>query len=132
MYTLPVRSQQRNELIDITALIRKVLQEQSFPDGLCVVFVPHTTAAVTINENADPDVRADLLMGLERLANHSDYRHCEGNSDAHLKTSLLGSSQVVLIENGQLVLGIWQGIYLAEFDGPRQRTVYLKFIPARP
>ena len=93
-----------------------------------MVFITHTTAALTINENADPDVRADILMGLERLASHDDYRHDEGNSDAHLKASLLGFSLLIPIENGAMALGTWQGIYLAEFDGPRNRTVIVKFL----
>jgi secondary thiamine-phosphate synthase enzyme len=128
MYVLPVKTRSRNELIDITPLVLEALDQHPIRDGVCVVFIPHTTAAVTINENADPDVRVDILMGLERMANQRDYRHQEGNSDAHLKASLLGSSQLILIENGILVLGTWQGVYLAEFDGPRSRTVMIKIL----
>lgn len=128
MYTLSVKTCCRNELIDITPRLREALQHFPIHDGICLVFIPHTTAAVTINENADPDVRTDLLMGLERIATQGDYLHQEGNSDAHLKASLLGSSQLIPVENGNLVLGTWQGVYLAEFDGPRIRNVMIKIL----
>lgn len=128
MFKLQVKSQSRNELIDITGIVRDVLNQNPIENGLCMVFVPHTTAAVTINENADPDVKSDILLGLERIAAYKDYRHIEGNSDAHLKASLMGSSQLILIENGHLVLGTWQGIYLAEFDGPRTRNIIIKIL----
>ena len=128
MYKLPVKTHARNEMLDITSRVREVLEQHPLSDGVCMVFITHTTAALTINENADPDVRADMLMGLERLASHNDYRHGEGNSDAHLKASLLGFSLLIPIENGAMALGTWQGIYLAEFDGPRNRTVIVKFL----
>lgn len=129
MHSLSIRSKQREELIEITAQVRELLRLNPFDHGYCVVFVPHTTAGVTINERADPDVATDILSGLRRIANQPDYRHQEGNSDAHLKTSLLGSSQIIIIDAGQLVLGTWQGIFLAEFDGPRLRTVHIQMVP---
>lgn len=129
MHSISVRSRQREEFIDITKLILDIFSASGIEQGLCVVFVPHTTAAVTINEHADPDVVTDLLSGLRRLAAQPDYRHQEGNSDAHLKASLLGSSASVPIHHGRLVLGTWQGIFLAEFDGPRQRTVHVQIVP---
>jgi len=128
MYKLQVKSRSRSELIEITGLVRDVLTKHPIKDGLCMVFVPHTTAGITINENADPDVKSDILLGLERMASQKEFRHVEGNSDAHLKASLMGSSQLVLVENGALVLGTWQGIYLAEFDGPRSRTIIIKLL----
>jgi secondary thiamine-phosphate synthase enzyme len=100
--------------------------------GLCMVYVPHTTAGVTINESADPSVRADLLMVLNQMVPwKADYRHLEGNSPAHIKSSLVGTSQTVAIENGTLVLGTWQGIFFCEFDGPRQRSVHLRIMEGR-
>lgn len=129
MHSISVRSRQREEFIDITKPILDIFSASGIEQGLCVVFVPHTTAAVTINEHADPDVVTDLLSGLRRLAAQPDYRHQEGNSDAHLKASLLGSSASVPIHHGRLVLGTWQGIFLAEFDGPRQRTVHVQIVP---
>lgn len=129
MHSISVRSRQREEFIDITRPILDILIASGIDQGLCAVFVPHTTAAVTINEHADPDVVTDILTGLRRLANQPDYRHREGNSDAHLKASLLGSSVFVPIDQGRLVLGTWQGVFLAEFDGPRQRTVHLQIVP---
>lgn len=128
MYKLPVQTHARNEMLNITSRVQEVLRQYPLRDGICMVFITHTTAALTINENADPDVRADILMGLERLASHDDYRHDEGNSDAHLKASLLGFSLLIPIENGAMALGTWQGIYLAEFDGPRNRTVIVNFL----
>jgi secondary thiamine-phosphate synthase enzyme len=128
MYVLSVETRSRRELIDITSMLLDILKQNPISEGVCVVFIPHTTAAVTINENADPFVRSDILLGLERLTAQKDFRHREGNSDAHLSASLLGSSQMIPIENGALVLGTWQGVYLAEFDGPRSRKVMLTFI----
>jgi len=109
--------------VDITSAVKDAVAASSVRDGLCQVFVPHTTAGITINENADPDVMKDLLAGLEHMVPHLSYRHAEGNSRAHIQASLLGSSVSIPIENNRLFLGTWQGIYLAEFDGPRRRTV---------
>lgn len=116
-------STKREELRDITALVVADVAESGVRDGFCVVFCPHTTAAITINENADPDVRHDLLLGLDAaFPDRREFRHGEGNSAAHLKSSAVGASETVLVRNGRLVLGTWQGIYFCEFDGPRTRT----------
>ena len=124
MKQFTVRTNARSEMIDITDRIRILLKESRIKSGVCHVFVPHTTAAVTINENADPDVPLDILMELEKIVPFSDhYRHVEGNSAAHIKASILGASEMVFIENGELVLGTWQSIFFCEFDGPRTRKV---------
>ena len=127
---IDVRTRSRTELLDITAPLSRLLQESRVADGLMVVFVPHTTAAVTINENADPSVQQDILAELNRLIPlKASYRHTEGNSDAHIKSSLLGASQTIFIHGGKLVLGTWQGVYFCEFDGPRSRKVWVKIMP---
>ena len=114
-------------MIDITDLVSKSVKESGIREGICVVFTPHTTAAVTINENADPDVQRDILASLSGIVPSSgNYRHREGNADAHIKSSLVGVSQPVIIENGQLLLGTWQAIFFCEFDGPRTRRVVVK------
>lgn len=127
---LTVEATQRSELIEITGPIARLAQKFDVEDGYVLVYVPHTTAGVTIQENADPDVKHDLLAKLEQLVPHKEafYRHAEGNSDSHVKAALVGSSQHVLIEQRRLVLGRWQGIYLCEFDGPRRREVVCKFV----
>jgi secondary thiamine-phosphate synthase enzyme len=117
----------QTQLIDITAQIQKIVSASAMRAGVCHVFVPHTTAAVTINENADPDVKSDILMEINKVIPFSDtYRHLEGNSAAHIKASLFGNSETVIIENGNLQLGTWQGIYFCEFDGPRTRYVWVR------
>ncbi|MBU0567091.1 secondary thiamine-phosphate synthase enzyme YjbQ, partial [bacterium] len=117
----------RTEMIDITSKIKEVVRKSDFKNGICYIFVPHTTAGVTINENADPTVVKDILTELNKVIPFDGhYQHLEGNSAAHIKASLIGSSEVVLIEEGRLVLGTWQGIYFAEFDGPRRRKVLVK------
>ena len=117
------------EFIDITDLVKKAVRERGVKNGLAVIFVPHTTAGVTINENADPDVIKDILFGLNKAFPVQDrYLHIEGNSHAHIKASLMGSSCNIIIENGELKLGTWQGIYFCEFDGPRNRRIYIKII----
>jgi secondary thiamine-phosphate synthase enzyme len=127
MRTIEVRTQAREELVDITARVREELVSSGVKDGICHVYVPHTTAAVTINENADPSVKEDILMTLRKIVPDSlPYRHSEGNSPAHVKASLIGSSVKVIIEKGQLSLGTWQGIFFCEFDGPRNRRVFIK------
>jgi secondary thiamine-phosphate synthase enzyme len=130
MHNISLQTHKRCELIDITSRINEIIAKENFRDGLLLVFVPHTTAAVTINENADPDVCHDILLTLEELIPHvrKDYRHGEGNSDAHVKASLFGSSETILVENGRLCLGTWQGIYFCEFDGPRTRMVNIKTV----
>jgi len=126
-----VPTQSRIQFVDITAEVRRVLRELGLSDGLCHVFVPHTTAAVTINENADPDVTRDVLAVLNRLIpERGDYRHTEGNSDAHAKASIVGPSVCVPVSDGRLVLGTWQAIYFCEFDGPRRRRCIVTAIPA--
>ena len=112
---------------DITGLAEKSVAKSGIKDGICVVYCPHTTAGITINENADPDVVHDILLGLSRaLPDRPDFRHAEGNSAAHLKAGCVGSSATVIVKNGRLVLGTWQGIYFCEFDGPRTRKFYVK------
>ena len=119
----------REGFFDITPQVRKAVAESGAADGLAVVYCPHTTAGITINENADPDVTHDLLIGLGKaFPDRAEFRHREGNSAAHLKASAVGSSVTVIIENGKLVLGTWQGIYFCEFDPPRNRTYYVKVI----
>ncbi len=131
MRDVEVKTQSRVEFIDITRRIEAVLEESGVKEGICLIFVPHTTAGVTINENADPDVVCDMIKGLEDIAPFSSrYLHREGNSAAHIKASLMGSSESVIIENGSLRLGTWQGIYFCEFDGPRTRKVSVKIIGA--
>ncbi len=126
---ITVDTNSRTGIIDITGEIQQVVQESGIKDGLCIIFVPHTTAAITINENADPDVLEDILKQLEEMVPfENNYRHLEGNSAAHIKSSLMGSSISVIIENGQLKLGTWQGICFCEFDGPRTRNVWIKII----
>jgi secondary thiamine-phosphate synthase enzyme len=125
-----VRTTRREDLVDVTAQVAKAVKLASVSAGAVVVSCPHTTAGVTINENADPDVVRDVLMGLERLCPlDAGWRHFEGNSDAHLKTALVGSSATLPIEDGRMALGTWQAIYLAEFDGPRTRHVAVTVLP---
>jgi len=127
--TLQVRSSRQTELIDITRLVQEAVQKGNANDGLCVIYTPHTTAAVTINENADPSVPRDILMELNKIVPFEDrYQHSEGNSAAHIKSSLVGCSLTLFIESGRLLLGTWQGIFFCEFDGPRNRQVYVKVI----
>lgn len=118
-------------MLNITAQVRQAVRESGVRSGLCVVFCPHTTAGITINENADPDVVRDMLLGLSKAyPDRPEFRHMEGNSTAHLKASAVGPSQTVLVEDGRLVLGTWQGIYFCEFDGPRSRSYYVKVVEA--
>ncbi|NIM59738.1 MAG: YjbQ family protein [Candidatus Aminicenantes bacterium] len=127
MRTIEVKTQAREELVDITARVKEELMSSGMKSGICYVYVPHTTAGVTINESADPSVKEDILMTLRKIVPDSlPYRHSEGNSPAHVKASLIGSSIKVIIENGQLSLGTWQGIFFCEFDGPRSRRVFIK------
>ena len=124
---LTIKTKQQTELIDITSKVRTALQSHDIQDGFCFLYVPHTTAAVTINESADPSVPSDILMVLNQVIPwKADYRHLEGNSPAHIKSTLVGASEMVAIENGQLVLGTWQGIFFCEFDGPRTRKLHMR------
>jgi secondary thiamine-phosphate synthase enzyme len=130
MTSFQVRTKQRNELVEITSQVRECLTTSGVRDGICVVYVPHTTAAVTINENADPDVVHDVLLHLGRAIpqQQSGFRHGEQNSDSHIKTSLVGPSVTLIVDQGELVLGRWQGVWFCEFDGPRTRTVHVQLM----
>ena len=127
MNVITVQSKSRTDFIDITPAVQQFADGNGMRDGLVTVFVPHTTAGVTINENADPDVTADMVMVLDRMVPwDGGYRHSEGNTAAHVKASLMGSSVQVIVNNGKLRLGTWQSIYFCEFDGPRARKIWLK------
>ncbi len=130
MDTFEVRTRERNQFVEITDQVRRAVERSGVRRGLCVVYCPHTTAAITINENADPDVVHDMLAWLNRAIpqQQADFRHAEGNSDSHIKASLVGSSATLLIDAGDLVLGRWQGVYFCEFDGPRTRKVHIKIM----
>jgi secondary thiamine-phosphate synthase enzyme len=124
---LSVKTRERTELVDVTSDINQLIQKSGIDQGLCMLYVPHTTAAVTINESADPSVKSDMLMILNKIIPwEADYRHLEGNSAAHIKSTLVGPSELVAIENRKLVLGTWQGIFFCEFDGPRNRKLHVK------
>ncbi|GLI09388.1 hypothetical protein YDYSG_54200 [Paenibacillus tyrfis] len=130
LHTLHLHTKQRDEMIEITRLIHDLLKQEQLEEGLAVIYCPHTTAGITIQENADPDVRHDVLMRLDEVYpwTHPKYRHAEGNTASHLKAITTGSSQTVLVAGSRLVLGRWQGIYFCEFDGPRERSCLVKFI----
>ena len=139
MNTLPlqthkVRTSARNEMVEVTDHLRQVVARRNIGEGMLVVYVPHTTAAVTINENADPDVKHDMLEMLSQLVPQREryYKHAEGNSDSHVKAAMAGHSVTVLVENGRLVLGRWQGVYFCEFDGPRERELLINPIKFGP
>jgi len=127
--TLRISTTARTALLDVTGQVQQAVRESGIKNGICLIFVPHTTAGITINENADPDVKQDILTALDRLVPaRGDYRHLEGNSPAHIKASLVGSSLAIPVEDGRLVLGTWQGITFCEFDGPRQRNLVVKIL----
>jgi secondary thiamine-phosphate synthase enzyme len=126
---LQVRTRAHSELSDITSQVQQVVAESGVQEGVCHVFVPHTTAGLTLNENWDPDVRGDLVRALAAMVPNVPFRHSEGNSPAHLMSTLVGSSETLLVSRGRLVLGSWQGIYLADFDGPRRRRALVKVVP---
>jgi secondary thiamine-phosphate synthase enzyme len=129
MDVLHVKTQRRTQFLDVTDLVRRAVEKSNVENGVCYVYVPHTTAGVTINEHFDPDVATDLEDVFDRLVPKSGpYRHSEGNSDSHAKATLVGSSQAIFIEEGKLALGRWQGIFLCEFDGPRERTIWVKVL----
>jgi len=129
--TISVSTKSRTELIDVTPRLVSMVKASGISSGICHIFVPHTTAGLTINENADPSVRRDVLKALERIAPYDmDYEHAEGNSAAHVKSVLVGNTKTLFIEDGQLRLGTWQGVFFCEFDGPRQREVFVKLIEA--
>ena len=127
IHKFEIKTNFRTEMVDITRRVEEIVRNSGVNDGIAVIHIPHTTAAVTINENADPDVQRDMTKFMDELVpNKSWFRHSEGNSDSHIKSSLFGCSQTVIIENGRMVLGTWQGIYFCEFDGPRTRKVIVK------
>ncbi len=130
MDTFSVRTQKRNEFVEVTDQVQRAVRQSGISQGLCIVYCPHTTAAITVNENADPDVVHDMLLYLDRAVPHQQpgFRHGEGNSDSHIKSSLVGCSETLLVEGGGLVLGRWQGVYFCEFDGPRTRTVHVQVV----
>lgn len=126
---ISVKSRTRNEFINITQEVQNAVNKSGIKDGVCHIFVPHTTAGITINEAADPDVVEDIQQELNKIAPAGGhYRHVEGNADAHIKASIIGSSQAVFVENGRLKLGTWQGVFFCEFDGPRTRKVWVKIV----
>jgi secondary thiamine-phosphate synthase enzyme len=127
MHTLQIKTHRRTQLLDITDKVAALVQKSEVQSGVCHLYVPHTTAAITINEHADPDVASDVEAAFDRLIpQHGLYKHSEGNSDSHMKAILVGASQTVFVERGRMVLGRWQGIFFCEFDGPRERHLYLK------
>jgi len=129
MHTFSINTGASEALVDITDRVNESVYESGVKEGLCCIFTPHTTAAITINENADPSVKRDIILGLKSLRLESvNFSHMEGNSSAHIKSSIVGCSELVIISNGRLQLGTWQGIYLCEFDGPRNRDVYVKIL----
>lgn len=131
MVVLNIKTSSKTEFVDITAKVQEALAATGLTEGLCMLYVPHTTAAITINESADPSVKADILMILNRLVPwEAEYRHGEGNSPAHIKSTLVGASELIAVEKGRLVLGTWQGVFFCEFDGPRTRRVLVKVVPA--
>ena len=124
-----IKTSKHTQMINITETVQKAVTESGVKSGICTVFIPHTTAAVTINENADPDVVRDFTMEINKIVPWEDgYQHMEGNSAAHLKASMIGFSEQIIIDDGRLVLGTWQGVYFCEFDGPRSRKLYLKIM----
>jgi secondary thiamine-phosphate synthase enzyme len=128
---IELRTETRTQMLDITARIEERLQQEGLEEGFCFLYVPHTTAAITINESADPAVRTDILMVLDQMVpREADYRHREGNSPAHVKASLMGASELIAVEKGRLVLGTWQGVFFCEFDGPRKRRLTLRLSEA--
>jgi secondary thiamine-phosphate synthase enzyme len=130
MDTFTLRTNQRNEMLDITEQIRTALRQRGLKNGCAIVYCPHTTGAITINEAYDPDVVHDMLLWLGRTVpkDQAGFRHDEGNSDSHIKASLIGASATVLVSEGELVLGRWQGVFFCELDGPRTRTVHVQFL----
>lgn len=128
METLTIQTHTRDDLVPITDRIQALVVQSGIQAGLCTLYVPHTTAAVTVNENADPDVARDILMAIDKLIpfHDADYKHMEGNSASHVKACFFGTSETLIIQNGKLVLGTWQGIYFCEFDGPRTRKLHVK------
>ena len=127
MEKITIKTNSRTEMLDITRLVQETVDNKNIKDGIVTVFIPHTTAGVTINEGADPDVKRDMLFEINKIVPFEDgYHHMEGNSAAHIKTTLFGNSSQIIVQNGQLQLGTWQTIYFCEFDGPRTRKIWIK------
>lgn len=131
MNQVTIETKLREEMLDITGLVNRKLAEMGASDGLCVVYCPHTTAGLVVNEGADPDVSRDILCALNKIVPSSGYRHSEGNSPAHVKSALVGISQTLPVKGGRLAMGRWQSLFFCEFDGPRTRNVQLAFIPSK-
>jgi secondary thiamine-phosphate synthase enzyme len=130
MHTLQIKTTRRTQFVDITDEVQSAVSKSKIRTGICRLYVPHTTAAVTINEHADPDVASDVEAAFDHLIPHrGPYQHSEGNSDSHIKSILVGNTQTVFVADGRLALGRWQGIFFCEFDGPRGRQIYLKIVP---
>ncbi|PMP84070.1 MAG: hypothetical protein C0175_00715 [Caldisericum exile] len=133
MEIINLRTSKREEMLEITDRVQEIVKNSKVKSGLCVVYIPHTTASITINENADPSVKKDIINYLSKLIPEgSNYSHLEGNADAHIKASIMGQSRTIIVENGRLILGTWQGIFFVEFDGPRTREVFVEIIPKIP
>lgn len=129
MEVMKVKTDRRTQFVDVTGLVERVVEKAGVASGVCYVYVPHTTAGVIINEHFDPDVATDLEGVLDRLVpKNGPYRHGEGNSDSHAKAALVGTSQMILVEDGKLALGRWQGVFFCEFDGPRERKIWVKIL----
>lgn len=130
MQSLTIRTDKREQMLDVTHTVCRLVQDKGWGNGALLLFCPHTTGALTVNEAADPDVARDMTVNMGRIIpRHGDYRHAEGNSDAHIKTSLFGPSLMLIVENGEVRLGTWQGIYFCEWDGPRTRTLWAQWLP---
>lgn len=133
MKTLEIQTYSREDMVDITSNIQRMIKENEWSDGALLLYCPHTTGAITVNEGADPDVVRDIVVNMNILVPHrGDYQHAEGNSAAHIKSSLFGCDQMVIVENGTIQLGIWQKIFFCEFDGPRSRTLWVRFLSSSP
>jgi|SRR5690554_842652 len=129
LYTIDLKTNKKNEFVDISNIVYRYFNESEIENGVMHLFVPHTTAGITINENADFDVKKDMLAGLSAaFPNRSEFKHFEGNSDSHIKATVVGNSQTLIIDEGKLILGEWQGVYFCEFDGPRTRKLYIQII----
>ncbi|MFA5260588.1 MAG: secondary thiamine-phosphate synthase enzyme YjbQ [Candidatus Omnitrophota bacterium] len=129
MTIIRIKTQTREEVVDITATLQDIVKKERWQSGILTIYSPHTTAALSVNENADPDVQKDVLYFLSKsIPPSADFKHTEGNSDAHIKGALVNFSQIFLVENGRIQLGTWQGIFFMEFDGPRSREIWIKFI----
>ncbi len=129
VYTIQIRTGRRMEMVDITAQVREIVRKSGVRSGICVLYVPHTTAAVTVNENADPSVRSDITRTLAKLVPAgAGYEHLEGNADSHIKATMVGPSETLIISDGDIILGTWQGIFFCEFDGPRNRRLFVKIM----